>query len=312
LSGWARLVGGIFVLVAVGIAGSFALGRARPLHALVFDYFTGQDVGIYVYDIPLNVHAPYLNAPDGWESHPQWSPDGKEMLFFSSLHPVQLSLWTRDGGRRVLYSERNGEFGTSRSVFWARDGGSAFWLRGDGLVTRLDLTTRQVERHNIRNLTYVSEQDFVPMGDASALVIAMAPGDEIPRPYRYRYNADEVEGYTNPALTCERGEPHEIVPSPSGDRFALSCFFETNLYIIDAATGETEVLLTKDALPGSVRSDLRWSADGRHLIFRYVPTNVMSARMMVVDTYTGRYHPTLYPFSPLTVEWLPPEVFRAG
>jgi len=287
----------VLLLAVVGVR----YWPTAPTDALIFDYVRNLDWGVFVYDIERDLYAPYQNHPRLRERGAVWSPDGEQMLFVNFRPSSQTSLYLR-GERQPVIAEFDG-----LTIFWGADSRTAYWLFADGEVSRVDTDTGDVQHNMIPDATYLRTGEFTPMGEDDALVLASLPGDQFPGPYLLDLNTFSLRPIPNRELSCSQGTPQAIVPSPDGSQYALSCRFASNLYLVDAATETSRLLISERDLPGGIRTNLRWSPDGERILFHYIPVGETDPAAAIVEVETGDIRHTLGNFVPGRVEWMPRE-----
>lgn len=268
---------------------------------LIFDYSSNVDWGIHVYDIERNLAAPYLDHPRVRERQPTWSPDGSDLLYIDY----------RPSGDSALYRTGQADPLVTGFVpiwmFWGAEGRMLYWF-ADTQLGQLDLTTGQRSIHSLHDVTYIRHNEFAPVGTDDALVLASLPGDDFPKPYLLDLNTHTLRPVDNREVSCSQGTPQAVVPSPDGNQIALSCRFTSNLYLVDVATETRRVLVSEADLPGGTRFNLRWSRDGKQLLFRYIPNGQTDPATAVVEVATGTVQHTLGDVVPGYVDWMPSEV----
>lgn len=273
-----------------------------PADTLVFDYARFGEWDIFVYDIQRGLFAPYQNAPDRREVGAVWSPDGEQMLYvdFGPLHTLFLR------GRAAPVTPRG--FGETTYFFWGPDNRTVYYLNNTGAVQVVDTATGARDNVQLPDVTYIRNTEFFPVGDA-ALVLASRTDDPFPQPYLLDLDALTLRPARNRELYCAQGTPQAVVPSPDGSQFVVSCRFASNLYLVDAATATSRVLVAEVDLPGGVRTAPRWSPDGTRVLFHYLPVGATDPAYVIVDVATGALTPTLGDLVPGRVEWMPGEAW---
>ncbi|MEO0560868.1 MAG: WD40 repeat domain-containing protein [Chloroflexota bacterium] len=308
MAGVRRVLGLIFIITLVLVALPTFIGRAMPLHALVYDYIQNADVGIFVYDVRTGVSATFIDDARDWESHPVWSPDGTQMAYIGGINPGRMRIW-QDGRSDTVYLDQMNMLGASTVFFWSGDGTQLMWITSGGAVVGINVETGAPSMREVPGTVFVSTTNFTPLSEREVLLIAGEPRGESPGVRVFDLDSGALGEAGIPDLTCETGVPHEVTRSADGTMFALSCGMERSLYLVSAASGERRLLVGRERLPGGVRTHVRFSPDGESLLFSYLPDDGNVRRAMVVDVTTGALRPVLGTRVPLHTDWLPPGAF---
>jgi Tol biopolymer transport system component len=225
-----------------------------------------------ILESPKKIPLPY----EGFNTYPDWSPDGKHLSYISRRGPMKrqgiLCIYSLDSGsvRELNLKEKFVHFGYPR---WCPDGRSILLFAthvqsGEGGVYRVDAQTGEIT-------LLIEEKDESP-GISHWWAVMAHDGKSL----FYDYESSSEEYYQIRARDLETGKdtvllrhpPHDnnqLTLSPDGKQLALMLREEKNMRMVKVmpTEGGEPVELHRFELKGREIVSLDWSPDGRYIYF---------------------------------------------
>ncbi|HAH31813.1 MAG TPA: hypothetical protein DCL44_05815 [Elusimicrobia bacterium] len=245
---------------------------------VVFSSGKSGDYDIWVLDL-VSQRLSQLTSGPHCNDCPRWSPDGAKIVYTSNRTGTP-EIWVMDeNGKNQTRLTNNGRWHETPS--WSPDGKSlVFCANYDG--SNIDVYTMKVDGTGLQRITDYKEMDSTPQyspdGRNIIFISRRSGNDDI---WNYDLQSKEFKQLTN----CARKD-FSPAYSPDGKQIAFlraddvaSEIENLDIYLMDSAGGN-ERRITDDLGPDK---HVRWSPDGRYLI--YTSTRMLSSaeRLMVMD-----------------------------
>ncbi len=249
--------------------GSFYYGIAGGM----YDVFTAKidpETGI-VDESPKKMPLPY----EGYNIYPDWSPDGKDLLYISRRGPRNrqsvLCIYSEESGRVRLFPFKN-EFVGFAYPHWCPDGRHVLLL-GEHIESGKGLYKVDTQTGEITVLIQAKKNES--SGVYWSPVVSLDG-----KMLFYDYENSESEYYRITARDLETGKETELLRhppydnnqlslSPDGKQLAIILHEEKNMRMLKVmpVEGGDPVELYRFELEGREIVNLDWSPDGRYIYF---------------------------------------------
>lgn len=228
---------------------------------------SGEDSEIYTMQADGTRWVNLTNSPGSY-SCPAWSPDGKQIAFWSrSGDESSVALYLMSANVSGIHQLVHGMLGADPS--WSSDGthiaftGSTATREGyEDDVWVVDLNTQQVT-----NLTKHPAHDITPAWSPHGKKIAFASDRDGPA-FKYQIYVMDADGSHVERLTDEPLAAHQPAWSPDGRKIAYTCNHDRGYEIcVINADGSHRIELTPSE---EFRNGYQpsWSPDGLRIVYR--------------------------------------------
>jgi hypothetical protein len=266
----------------------------------------GYRYRLVAHDLKTNVIAQLVPAiSEGYS----WNSDGSALAYLTRAdRDSDAHLMVRRGraAAQTLYTDLTFSL---TNVHWLPDDRHLMVRYAPSTIRVTDAETGASDMHVIDQLLYANPYYIQWLG-----------------PWRFLTKGDHLESIASTylevdmerdeasiamdVLTCENVNPVELTISPDGTRWLYLCPRSDELRIASADAPDESVVVPVNRSESPV--GLRWSPDGGRvmfMLFSYAPYEIF---LVTVDLNDGTRTTTRIVGDASLVEWLPPEVFRAG